>query len=206
MTNNTHIITYSGKDYKINTLNSELRNFIQTTNKKYVFLYNEKTELAPLTDSNLTELIAKYENLHEHTHIHYLVGKTQPQKTLDYGSIKFVFGYINEQKFVYEFLTREAILKTGYFDVRFNDNCRVGDLVYRLSSKNLYPRQDVDKLPFVFDIENDSSEVYAKHVFNELSCGWFQYKYKNFPQIKEQESFDNIINSIKDYKKTHEQL
>jgi hypothetical protein len=201
---NTHVVVYSGKNTKTNKLNSNLREFIQETDKPYILLHNNDTELPRLSEHELQALCENYEQLYTVTSIPYFAGKVVPQKTLDYGPVKFSFGHITEQKITTEFITRDAILKNGYFDVRFNDNCRIGDYIYRLSNNELYPVQDIDKLPVVFDINQNANESYAKHVFEELSCGWFQYKHKNFPQLKEQESLENVITSIKKFKKQHE--
>jgi hypothetical protein len=197
---NTKIYKYLESSKNTSRLNDALRDFIQNTQASFVLLYNEKTELPTLRDDELTSTCQKYEEVYEHTGIHYFAGKIRPLKMMDYGPVKVGYGSITEQKFILEFITRQAILECGYFDVRFTDSCRVGDYIYRLSERGLYPHQDNDKLPCVYDIEHNSSKDTAKHVFDELSSGWFNYKYKAFPQLKQTETLENVINSIKNYK------
>jgi hypothetical protein len=201
---NTYIHTYTDTSKKTNIINTALRKFIQDTQLPFILLYNNKTELPVCSEDELVTICKKYEQVYECTHIHYFAGKIQPIKTFDYGPVKINYGSIVEQKFVFEFITRQAILETGYFDVRFTDSCRTGDYVFRLSQKKLYPYQDVDKLPCVYDIEHDASNV-AKHTFDELSSGWFNYKYKAFPQTKQLETLESVITNIKNFKNNNEQ-
>jgi len=204
MTNKTHIYEYSSREIKTKNLNAVLRDFYQKSDKPYILLYNNKTELPKLDVEQLKQMCEKYENVHEHTHIHYLAGKVTPAKTLDYGPVKVNYGTLTEEKIVFEFLTRQAIFKNGYFDVRFSDNCRCADYIHRLSHISLYPFQDVEKQPIVFDIVHENALDTAKHIFDELSCGWYNYKHKSFLQLKSTEKFETIIESMKAYKKIYE--
>lgn len=205
MTNKTYIYEYSNRDIKTKHLNSTLRDFYQKSDKPYILLYNNKTELPELDTETLNQICAKYETAQELTHLHYLVGKVIPLKTFDYGSIKINYGTFTEQKIVFEFLTRQAISKAGYFDVRFADNCRCADYVHRLSEIKLYPHQDINKQPSAFDIVHEDTSSTAKHVFDELSCGWYNYKHQNFLQLKQSEQLETVVENIKSYKKLYEQ-
>ena len=199
-TTNTYIYKYVESADVTSKINAALRGFIQNTQAPYVLIYNTKTEVPLIDDAKLETLCKEYEAAYSKSKIHYFAGKLTPIKTFDYGSFKLEYGNIAEQKIIVEFLTREAVLKCGYFDVRFVDNCRVGDYIFRLSEKTLYPMMDINKLPGVFDIQTDTYPYPAKHVFDNLSTGWYNYKYKAFPQTKQPQTVETVIESLKTFR------
>lgn len=200
--------TYSFFQYENNKKqtsqkNAFLRDFVHNTNFEYAVMYNSKTELPVLAEHEIEEFVEQCIETGKVTGIHYLTGNLAPVTSIDYGAVKIDVGSINDQKVIIEFLTRRAISEVGYFDVRFTDNCCVGDYAYRASRSKLYPELDESKLPWLFSVSGRSSYGVAKHVYEELSAGWFQYKYQTVPHLKERDSFDNLKDILKAHRKAN---
>ena len=201
--NNFSIFQYENNKKQTSQKNSFLRSLMHDTDFDYAILYNNKTELRALSERETEEYAQNCVNVLKATGIHYLTGKLQPVTSIDYGTVKIDVGTLNEQKIILEFISRKAIAEIGYFDVRFTDNCSVGDYAYRLSKTSLYPDLNIDKAPWVFGTSVDSITGVAKHVYDEISAGWFQYKYQAVPHIKAQDSFDNLKDILKVHKKAN---
>ena len=201
--NNFSIFQYENDKKQTSQKNSFLRNFMHETEHEYAVLYNNKTELRTLSEQEIEEYAQSCVDVLKATSIHYLTGKLQPVTSIDYGIVKIDVSTLNEQKIILEFISRKAIAEIGYFDVRFTDNCSVGDYAYRLSKTSLYPDLYIDKIPWVFGTSMDDVTGAAKHVYDEISAGWFQYKYQTVPHIKAQDSFDNLKVVLKTHKKAN---
>jgi hypothetical protein len=201
--NNFSLFQYENNKKQTSQKNSFLRSFMYDTNFEYAILYNNKTELRTLSEQEIEEYVQSCISVIQATGIQYLTGKLQPVTSIDYGAVKIDVSTINEQKIVLEFISRKTITEIGYFDVRFTDNCSVGDYAYRLSKTSLYPDLSVDKIPWVFGVSTDIITGVARHVYDELSAGWFQYKYQTVPHIKAQDSFDNLKSILKAHKKAN---
>lgn len=199
-----NIFQYENNKKQTSQKNAFLRNFVHNADLEYVVMYNFKTELPVLTTKEIDSFVDRCIETCKVTGIHYLAGNLTPVTSIDYGTVTIDVSTINEQKIVIEFLTRRAILEVGYFDARFTDNCSVGDYAYRLSKTNLYPKLDEIKLPWLFGVSGcSSSNGVAKHIYDELSAGWFQYKYQTVPHLKEQNSFDNLKDALKEHKRAN---
>lgn len=201
--NNFSIFQYENNKKQTSQKNSFLRSFMHETKYEYAVLYNNKTELRVLSEQEIEAYARSCIDILKVTGIQYLTGKLQPVTSIDYGTVKIDVSTLNEQKIILEFISRKAITEIGYFDVRFTDNCSVGDYAYRLSKTSLYPDLNNDKTPWLFGTSVDGVTGVAKHIYDEISAGWFQYKYQTVPHIKAQDSFDNLKDILKAHKKAN---
>ena len=186
-------------------VNKALRDFIHNNTENSVLIYFTKTELAELTEEQIQTYIELCKKTHQRTKLPMLVGRLRAQQTIDCGEgIILLAGSVLEQKIITLFLTREAIQSVGYFDERLTDNCCYGDYAHRLSDNNKYPKLSEKYLPWVFDVLTEE-KLTGKNVMDELSCGWFNYKYKDYPQNKKYQEIDELKGSLKEYIKSNKE-
>lgn len=199
MNNNTHI-------KKINTtstnlvqdVNRVLREFNHNTDMKYVLICLTKTNNFNYTDAELEVLSEKYAHTVVSTGIQFLAGRLKPHTVIEYKEgVKLAIGSIMEQVVDVVFLTRDAVNKTGYFDVRYTDNCAFGDYALRAGKTEIYPDIADDKLPWLFDVASDGEQHHNSPVFDQQSSGWYQYKYRNFPQTLTVDTIASLKPSLK---------
>jgi hypothetical protein len=180
-------------------INNTLRDFVHNNTEECALLYFTKTELQPLRDTQLQEYIELCEKTHQKTKLPILAGRLTPQQTIDCGGgVVLLAGSILEQKIITLFITRDAIQQVGYFDERMTDNCCYGDYVHRLSNNSLYPKLNTRYLPWIFDVATEEKSV-GKNVMEEISCGWFNYKYVDFPQNKKYQEIDELKTALKEF-------
>lgn len=195
------IYTYEGRNNEVSVRNRHLRDFMHNELESWCVLYNTKSEVPRFTEAELSEYVGSVIQVSARTGIHYFTGVLEPVTTIDYGDGVLVeVGTMSAQRVVIEFVSREAVNTVGYFDARMSDNCYAGDYAFRLSEKNLYPKQSTGYLPWLFDVKSNTRTT-AKHVYSEISSGWYNYKYNNFPQLIQQDTIDNLKQTLKNLKK-----
>jgi len=178
-------------------INRALRDFNHNTDMSYVLLHITKTSTFSYTDEELKDISERFVNTLASTGIHFFAGSLTPHTVIEYKeTVKLSIGSIMEQVIDTLFFTRDIINEVGYFDVRYTDNCAFGDYAVRAGKTALYPEISDNKLPWLFDIAGVEKHRNTP-VFDRQSSGWYQYKYKNFPQNLSMDTVTNLKPSLK---------
>jgi hypothetical protein len=179
-------------------VNRALREFFHNSKAEQIIVYFTKTELPTLQESDIQKLIDAYTDFYHKTHLPMFVNRLLSKQILDCGNNTLLSaGSFPEQKINLLFLQKNAIKAIGYFDERYTDSCAFGDYAHRLSTVNLYPKLTKKHLPWLFDINH--SQQTTKSILDELSSGWYNYKYEQFPQNLTYENFEELKKSLKEY-------
>ena len=200
MNNNTYIKKINTTSISlVQDINRSLRDFNHNTDSKYALLHFVKTNNFRLTNDELEVVSEKFVHTVSSTGIHFLTGCLKPFTVIEYKEgVKLTIGSINEQVIDTIFLTKDIINEVGYFDVRYTDNCAFGDYAIRAGKTKLYPNSVEGKLPWLFDTTSEDGHHYISPVFDQQSSGWYQYKYRNFPQTMSMDTITNLKPALKE--------